>query len=102
MLNLVWVIPFIPLARAQVASAWKFAGIFIPISFGWAAGDVSLAAFIQSALARMESVDPDASALSELFCSAQEIDPKSTGAVMAFLYVTYILLYAVLSAVLGK
>jgi hypothetical protein len=73
-------------------------------AFGWAAGDVSLAAYIQGTLARMESTDKDVSAL---------------GAVMAFvscspsfavsgdliecpqLYVTYIVLYAVLSAVLG-
>jgi hypothetical protein len=38
-------------------------------SFGWAAGDVSLAAYIQSTLAKLENIDPDVSAL---------------GAVMAF------------------
>jgi hypothetical protein len=38
-------------------------------------------------LAKLENIDPDVSAL---------------GAVMAFLYVTYIVLYAVLSAVLGR
>jgi hypothetical protein len=48
---------------------------------------VSLAAYIQATLARMESKDPDVSAL---------------GAVMAFLYVNYIVLYAILSAVLGN
>jgi hypothetical protein len=37
--------------------------------FGWAAGDVSLAAYIQSTLAKLENIDPDVSAL---------------GAVMAF------------------
>jgi hypothetical protein len=109
MLNIVWVMPFLPIVAGSVNSAWyvtlqlsflqkytfnqliiayrKLAAIFIPISFGWAAGDVSLAAYIQSTLAKIESKEPDVSTL---------------GAVMAFLYVTYIVLYAVLSAVLGN
>jgi MFS family permease len=62
------------------------AGTFIPISFGWAAGDVSLAAYIQSSLARVESKTQGISAL---------------GAVMAFLYVTYISIYAILAPCLG-
>jgi hypothetical protein len=48
------------------------------LAYGWAAGDVSLAAYIQGTLTRMESTDKDVSAL---------------GAVMAFLYVTYIVVY---------
>ncbi|KAL7414355.1 major facilitator superfamily domain-containing protein [Mrakia frigida] len=67
--------------------AWKIAFSFIPISFGWAAGDVSLAAFIQASLARMESQDKEVSAL---------------GSVMAFLFSSYIILYAVLGSLLGK
>lgn len=63
------------------------AGLFVPISFGWAAGDVSLAAYVQNAIGKMEHVDKDVSPL---------------GAVMAFLYVSYIVIYAVLSAVLGN
>ena len=87
LLNLVWVMPFFPYVRQNVVSAWRLAAVFIPISFGWAAGDVSLAAYIQSTLARMESHDKDVSAL---------------GAVMAFLYVTYIILYSVISTLLGR
>lgn len=68
-LNLVWILPFIKVTKGKVAGAWKVAGCFIPISFGWAAGDVSLAAYIQSSLAKVENIDPDVSAL---------------GAVMAF------------------
>ncbi|CDZ96793.1 Major facilitator superfamily domain, general substrate transporter [Phaffia rhodozyma] len=86
-LNIVWILPFIAVTRGRVGDAWKVAACFIPISYGWAAGDVSLAAYIQSSLAKLENVDPDVSAL---------------GAVMAFLYVSYIVLYAVLSSVLGK
>lgn len=70
----------------QAGYAWRIAGMFIPISIGWAAGDVSLAAFIQASLARMESADPQVSAL---------------GSVMAFLYSTYIVLYAILGSLLG-
>jgi hypothetical protein len=66
--------------------AWRIAAMFIPISMGWAAGDVSLAAFIQASLARMESSDPQVSAL---------------GSVMAFLYSTYIIIYAILGSLLG-
>lgn len=85
--SLVWVVPFLPVVRQNVSSAWKLAGIFVPVSFGWAAGDVSLAAYIQSTLAKLENKDKDVSAL---------------GAVMAFLYVTYIVLYAVISTLLGR
>ncbi|KAJ7252640.1 hypothetical protein C8J57DRAFT_73292 [Mycena rebaudengoi] len=87
MVNIVWVLPFFPVVAGNVQSAWKLAAVFIPISYGWAAGDVSLAAYIQATLARIESTDPDVSAL---------------GAVMAFLYVNYIVMYAILSAVLGN
>ncbi|KAF9256691.1 hypothetical protein L218DRAFT_1007083 [Marasmius fiardii PR-910] len=62
-------------------------GELLPFSYGWAAGDVSFAAYIQATLARIESSDKSASAL---------------GAVMAFLYVLYITLYATLDTVLGK
>ena len=47
----------------QVQAAWRIAGLFAGISFGWAAGDVSLAAYIQAALTREEHVDDDVSAL---------------------------------------
>lgn len=56
-------------------------------SFGWAAGDVSLAAYIQASLARLESSTTNVSAL---------------GAVMAFLYCTYIVTYAITSPLLGR
>lgn len=61
--------------------------MFAPISIGWASGDVSLAAFIQASLARIESEDSEVSAL---------------GAVMSFLYSTYIIVYAVAGSLLGK
>ncbi|KAK0549377.1 hypothetical protein OC845_003179 [Tilletia horrida] len=86
-LMIVWVLPYIRLERNNVKSAWRLAGIFLPVSYGWAAGDVSLAAYIQSTLAKMESKDQDVSSL---------------GAVMAFLYVLYIICYALIGTFLGR
>jgi hypothetical protein len=54
---------------------------------GWAAGDVSLAAYIQASLAGNDHGHPGVSAL---------------GAVMAFLYSSYIVMYAVLGVLLGR
>jgi len=59
----------------------------IPISFGWAGGDCSLTAYIQTTLSKMKDDDEDISAL---------------GAVMAFLYVLYLILYSVISTLLGR
>ncbi|KAK7473101.1 hypothetical protein VKT23_001201 [Stygiomarasmius scandens] len=89
-LNIVWVLPyFSTVAAKDVSWAWRAAGCFIPISMGWAAGDVSLAAYIQATLSG-GSYDDRYSDISPL------------GAVMAFLYSTYIVLNAILSSVLGK
>ncbi|KAJ8103627.1 MFS general substrate transporter [Lipomyces tetrasporus] len=87
MLLIVWYLPFWYPPMGQVKYAWIAAATFMPISFGWAAGDVSLAAYIQASLARVESQTTNVSAL---------------GAVMAFLYSTYIVIYAILSPVLGR
>ncbi len=88
-LLILWVLPSYShqVVPYDAGYAWRIAGMFIPVSMGWAAGDVSLAAFIQASLARMESDDPQVSAL---------------GSVMAFLYSVYIITYAVLGYVLGK
>ena len=70
-----WYVPYYHPKANDSSVAWKMAATFIPISYGWAAGDVSLAAYIQSSLARVESKSRGISAL---------------GAVMSFLYVTYV------------
>ncbi|TPX54324.1 hypothetical protein PhCBS80983_g05963 [Powellomyces hirtus] len=75
------------LGTSPLGAAWILAAILVPISFGWAAGDVSLAAFIQSHVSRLKNTNPKVSAL---------------GAVMAFLYVTYIIAYAIVSPVIGN
>ncbi|KAG0211178.1 hypothetical protein BGX28_008358 [Mortierella sp. GBA30] len=88
-LLIVWVLPYSypKVPEDSLKFAWTLAAIWIPVSFGWAAGDVSLAAYIQSALAKMEKPNEKVSPL---------------GAVMAFLYSFYIILYAVLGPVLGQ
>ncbi|KAK9357180.1 hypothetical protein V1504DRAFT_482263 [Lipomyces starkeyi] len=87
MLLIIWYLPFWYPPMGQVKYAWIAAATFMPVSFGWAAGDVSLAAYIQASLARVESQTANVSAL---------------GAVMAFLYSTYIVIYAILSPILGR
>ena len=87
MLLIVWYVPYYYPPPGQVKYAWIMAATFIPISFGWAAGDVSLAAYIQSSLAHLES-------------ESKEVSPL--GAVMAFLYSSYIIIYAVANPLLGK
>jgi hypothetical protein len=67
--------------------AWEFASILIPISFGWAIGDYSLSSFMQKSLAKERLKDDN-------------ISPH--GAITSFLYVSYIILYIVLSTSLGK
>ncbi|CAF2896427.1 unnamed protein product [Rotaria sp. Silwood2] len=86
LLMIVWYIPFFYPPVNEVKYAWIMAATFIPISFGWAAGDVSLGAYIQSSLTSVGSIDKNISPL---------------GAVMAFLYSSYIILYAVANPLLG-
>ncbi|EER27559.1 hypothetical protein CPC735_028950 [Coccidioides posadasii C735 delta SOWgp] len=87
MLLILWYLPFWHPPANDVRYAWIVSATFLPISFGWAAGDVSLAAYIQATLARVESKTKNVSAL---------------GAVMACLYTTYIVIYAISSPILGQ
>ncbi|RPB20091.1 hypothetical protein L211DRAFT_895096, partial [Terfezia boudieri ATCC MYA-4762] len=93
-LAIIWVVvkwrpPVFP-----VVWAWKLAAVFLPISLGWAAGDVSLVAHIQATLSAHEPErdfhsDPEYRTITSL------------GAVMAVLYSTYIALFALLNPLLG-
>ncbi|KAK6541907.1 hypothetical protein TWF694_007683 [Orbilia ellipsospora] len=87
LLLIVWYIPFWHPPSGKVSQAWIAAATFAPISFGWAAGDVSLAAYIQASLARLES---------------QENSISPLGAVMGFLYSSYIVIYAIVSPLVGS
>ncbi|CAF1350173.1 unnamed protein product [Adineta steineri] len=87
MLLIIWYIPYYYPPAGEVKYAWFIALSFIPISFGWAAGDVSLIAYIQSSLTHLETKHKNVSVL---------------GSVMAFLYSSYIIMYAILNPILGK
>lgn len=87
LLLIVWYLPSWWVPTGRVRDAWVVAATFIPISFGWAAGAVSLTAYIQALLHRQESESDNVSPL---------------GAVMAFLYCTFIVIDAVCSSVLGS
>jgi MFS family permease len=87
LLLIIWYIPYYYPPVDQVKYAWIIAATFIPISFGWAAGDVSLGAYIQSSLDQQEATNKNVSPL---------------GAVMAFLYSSYIIIYAIANPLLGK
>lgn len=87
LLLIVWYIPFCYPPANSIKFAWIFAITFLPISFGWAASDVALVAHIQSSMTRLESSDDNVSVL---------------GAVMSFLYSSYIIIYAIANPFLGK
>lgn len=86
--SLVWIIPLFPISsNSATITAWKIGACIVPISYGWAGGDCSLSAYIQATVGTLEDDDDDISAL---------------GAVMAFLYVSYIVMYAIISTLLGR
>eukprot|EP01038_Epipyxis_sp_PR26KG_P015649 gene15649-21160_t len=71
-------------------TAGIMAAIMCFISAGWAAGDVSLAAFIQSNISNTKVIQSG---------NGHKVSPLA--AVMSFLYVTYIVIYAIISPLIG-
>ncbi|KAI8852755.1 hypothetical protein BC829DRAFT_373570 [Chytridium lagenaria] len=83
----VWVLPFITVDKSNaIQTAWKLAPMMAIISVGWAAGDISLSAYVQSRLSKLEFTDPYTSPLS---------------AVMSFLYASYLIIYFILTNIMG-
>ncbi|KAF8451776.1 hypothetical protein BGX38DRAFT_1181080 [Terfezia claveryi] len=94
--------------KVPVVWAWKLAAVFLPISLGWAAGDVSLVAHIQATLSAHElgkdfHSDPEDIGGKQVKYSKpnKQRTITSLGAVMAVLYSTYIALFALLNPLLG-
>jgi hypothetical protein len=87
MLFIVWYIPFYYPPVDQIKYAWIIAGSLVPIGFASAIGDISLDSYIQSSLTRLESKHKNVSPL---------------GAVMAFLYSIYIIIYSIANPFIGK
>jgi len=90
-LLILWYIPYFYPPSGNVRYAWILAATFIPVSMSWSSGDVSLVAYIQAILSR---VDFSASYSSKHL--------SALGAVMAFLYSTQIVIYAITSPLLGR
>ncbi|CAF0879876.1 unnamed protein product [Didymodactylos carnosus] len=86
-LLIVWYIPYYYPPSNNVKYAWIIAATYIPIGFGSSIDDISLNAYIQSSLSHLESKHKNISAL---------------GAVVAFLYSSYIIIYAIANPLLGK
>ena len=86
-LLIVWYLAFWYPSVNNVREAWVVAATFMPMSFGWAAGDISLSAYVQALLHQQEHERKDVSALVT---------------VMAFLYSTYIVTYSIASPILGS
>lgn len=70
-----WYLAFFRPTGNSTTVAWAIGASLIPVSLGWAAGDVSLTAYIQASLAKAEWSSSGISAL---------------GSVMTFLYVLYV------------
>ena len=89
MLLMMWYLPFWHSPSGNVTYVWIVLALFAPISLSWAVDDVSLAAYIQAMLATRN------------VSSLETGNVSSLGAVMSFLYLTYIVIYAVASPTLG-
>ncbi|CAF1133152.1 unnamed protein product [Adineta ricciae] len=87
MLIVIWYLPFYHPPADRIVYAWIIAATLVPVGFASAVGDISLDAYIQSSLTRLESKHKNISPL---------------GAVMAFLYSTYIIIYSIGNPLLGK
>ncbi|CAF1128878.1 unnamed protein product [Rotaria sordida] len=87
MLLIIWYLPFYYPPVDQIKYAWIIAASLIPIGFTSAIGNISLDAYIQSSLTRLES-------------KHKYISPL--GAVVSFLYSTYIVIYSIANPLLGK
>ena len=86
-LLVMWYIPFYNPPVNDIRHAWLIAATLIPVGFASAVGDISLDSYIQSSLTRLESKNKDVSPL---------------GAVMAFLYSTYIIIHSIANPFLGR
>ena len=86
-LMILWYLPFYSPSSKGIGHAWIIGATLIPVSLTWAISDISLSAYIQSTMTRLESSHENVSVL---------------GSVMAFLYCSYIILYAIANPLIGK
>jgi hypothetical protein len=81
----IWILPYAaPTATlSATAVAWRMFPVMSLVSFGWASGDVSLAAYVQARVSKMPVPAQNKHNISAL------------GAVMAFLYVSYVVCFPI-------
>ena len=82
-----WVFPFYKPTGDYVAHAWTLFPLMMLLSFGWSAGDVSLAAHVQGSLHKYDNLDSHTTPLHS---------------VMSFLYIINLVFYFVINFVCGK
>ncbi|KAI8892048.1 major facilitator superfamily domain-containing protein [Globomyces pollinis-pini] len=98
MMSFVWILPFMYAPTNLDAKGfapiediytvcWQLAPFMSLISFGWAAGDISLAAYVQSRLEDYKQIDKFTTPL---------------GAVMSFLYVVYLVVFYCLNTLMSS
>jgi hypothetical protein len=85
-LQIVWILAYATPYADVDTWAWALFPAMSFLSMGWASGDVSLAAYVQARLSNLESKEKKTSPL---------------GAVMSFLYVSYIILFPILAYGMG-
>ena len=85
-LLIAWYIPYYYPPYGNIKYAWIVAATFIPIAFGWEAAEVTLSAYVQSSMVRLET-------------KYDRVSPL--GAVMAFLFSSYVIIYAIANPLLG-
>jgi len=86
-LAVLWIFPFMPGVEKPKMWVWIAFPLMMILSAGWAAGDVSLVAYVQS---RLQSVG-----------ASRDEGTSPLGCVMAFLYSSYILGYMAISIPMG-
>jgi len=84
-LSALWVLPFIP-TQPPLQIAMSIMPMMIVVSAAWAAGDVSLLAYVQSQLTE----------------SDKKVEVNVLGAVMGFMYASYVIISTFLTFGLGQ
>ena len=75
LLLLSWFIPFFPVSGHTLNDALSMAALFLPMSYSWAAGDVSLNAYLQADVMNDKS---------------KKLGVSKLASIMSFLYVAYV------------
>ena len=93
--------PYSHPALNNVSGAWRIAGLFVGISFGWGAGDTALQAYIQSTtLSHSGPQEPATPGLAQI--EHHDADVSTLSAMMSFLYSSHVVLFSIINPQLGN